>query len=189
MNKERKSWEKLNDRMLQKTRVFDLWVKKMRSPTGDYEDDFFYIRTLDWVNVIPVTPDRQVVFVEQYRHGIDERVLETPGGLLDDPQGDPLAAACRELAEETGYAAPRLDYLGSVRPNPAMLNNRCHVFLALDAVPSTAQELEPAEDITLHLFPLAEIPKLVTSGRIHHATIICGFFLLQTLRPELFSQR
>ena len=63
-------WTKIDTRLVQKARVFDLHVQRMRSPDGSYEDDFYFLDTVDFVNIIPITKERQVVLVEQYRHGI-----------------------------------------------------------------------------------------------------------------------
>ena len=184
MSELRKTWTKLSDEMLQKTRVFDLHVQRMVTPDGKHQDDFYYIKTFDWVNIIPITPDGQVIFVEQYRHGINQRVLETPGGLVDKPGSDPRSTAESELREETGYQAGELTALGSLYPNPAMLTNRCHMFVATDVVPGSGQDLEPSEDITLHFHPLVEVPKMIADGRISHAVIVAAFFMLRNSRMK-----
>lgn len=180
-------WTRLDDRLLQKTRVFDLRVQKMRSPDESYEDDFFYIHSPDWVNVVPLTPDKNVIFVEQFRHGVRAQSLETPGGIVDSPDDDPRNTAVKELSEETGYVAPELVHLGSIHPNPAMLTNRCHIYFAENATPDAVQNLEPAEDIHLHVIPLKEVPKLIQTGAISHALVVSAFFLLWAQRPDLLK--
>ncbi len=179
------TWTKLDDRLLQKTRVFDLRAKRMRSPDGAYEDDFFYVESRDWVNILPVTTDGQLVMVKQFRFGVHAPTLETPGGLVE--KNDPFDTAVRELEEETGYVAREMISLGSVHPNPAMLTNRCHVFLALDAVKEKPLNLEPSEDITVHLFPLRDVPKMIQDGEISHAIVAAALFLLWAKRPELLK--
>ena len=170
--------------MLQKTRVFDLHAQRMRSPDGNYEDDYFYIRTADWVNIIPITVDEQVVLVRQYRHGINEFSLETPGGMVDAGEKDPSLTAARELAEETGYVPKKVEHLGTLRPNPAMLTNQCHVYLATGVELSGKQNLEISEDITVHLVPLREIPEMIVRGEIVHSIVAAAFFLLWTAHPD-----
>ena len=78
----------------------------------------------DWINVIPLTDDGQVVMVRQYRFGIEGFTLEIPGGMCD-PGEPPLEAARREMREETGYAPSEMIELGWVHPNPPLQNNRC----------------------------------------------------------------
>lgn len=170
-------WKILNEKLLQKTRVFDLWVQRMLFPDGKSADDFFFLKTADWVNVIPITPDNNVVMVEQFRHGTNVRSLETPGGLVE-PGADGLQTAIKELAEETGYEAEEMLSLGQLSPNPAMLRNACHVFYAKNATPKHKLNLEPAEDISVHLVPLKNIPEMILSGEIKHSIVAAAFYLL-----------
>lgn len=92
---------------------------------------FFVIENPDWVNVIALTKERQVLLIEQYRHGTEEVTIEIPGGMVDKGE-DPGTAALRELVEETGYTPNTLIALGRSRPNPAIQNNWLYHFLAVD---------------------------------------------------------
>jgi ADP-ribose pyrophosphatase len=74
------------------------------SPRTGKEHDFYVLDSVNWVNVIAITPDQQLVMVEQYRHGSNTVELEIPGGMMDAGETDPVATAVRELREETGYA-------------------------------------------------------------------------------------
>jgi 8-oxo-dGTP pyrophosphatase MutT (NUDIX family) len=185
MTKECKMWQQLDDRLLQKTRVFDVRAQRMRSPDGQYEDDFYYVETADWVNIIPITADEQVVLVRQFRHGINQLSLETPGGMVDKGSLDPKDTAIRELAEETGYAPGTVEHLASIRPNPAMLTNFCHVYVATNVTLQSEQNLDDSEDIAVELAPLAQIPQMIFSGRIVHSIVCAAFFLLWAAKPEL----
>lgn len=174
-NREIKKWHKLSSGLLQSTRVFDLYVQRLKSPISDYEDDFYYIEVVDWVNLIAVTKEKEVILIEQFRFGIHENTLEIPGGMLDSREEDPAAAALRELEEETGYVAKECVSLGYVHPNPAIQTNRCHFFYAEGVVPSSVQNLDPAEDIRVQLVPLSEVPKLIAEHKITHSLVVCAF--------------
>ncbi len=126
-------WEVVETEQLQECRVFSVSRSMARSPLTGKTHPFFRIEADEWVNVVPVTPDDELVMVRQYRHGSREITLEIPGGIVD-PGEAPAEAAARELLEETGYRARRVEAIGSVNPNPALFGNICHTFVGEDAV-------------------------------------------------------
>ena len=168
-------WSLINTRVEIENRIFTLKTDTRRSPRTGKEHDFYVLEAGDWVNVLPVTPSGDVLFVRQYRVGTQEVTLEIPGGLVEDGQ-TPEEAAARELLEETGYAAPNLTFLGRVRPNPAILTNWCYSFLAENAVPAGEKQLDDAEDLETVRFKMEDIPGLIADGRIDHALVITAFF-------------
>ncbi len=179
-------WRQLDDRLLTKTRVFDLRVQRLQPPNGGPEDDYYYIAARNWVNIIPITTSGEVVLVEQFRHGINQQSLETPGGIIDDDD-DPEKTAVRELEEETGYVPQKVLALGVLRPNPALINNTCHVFAGIGCEPRGVQNLEPSEDITVTRVPLESLPGLIHRGEIVHTIVAAALFLLWTRHPELIA--
>lgn len=156
-------------------RIFHLRTDLSESPLTGRVHEFYILESCPWVNVIPVTENNEVILVRQYRHGTREMTLEIPGGLID-PGFTPLAAARKELMEETGYSASEWSELGWVHPNPAILDNRCYTFLAHDAVQTGSQRLDEAEDIEVVQFPVSEIPGLIRNGDITHSLVIAAFF-------------
>lgn len=136
------------------------------------------IECTDWVNVIPVTREGQIVLVRQFRFGIWRDTLEIPGGMID-PGEAPEHAAARELEEETGYRAQRLVPLGSIHPNPAVQTNRCHSFLALDCEQVHDGRPDESEDIQVVLAAREQIPELILNGEISHALVAVAFLLEQ----------
>ena len=153
---------------------FLLRTDRVRSPRTGESYDFYVLESSSWVNVIPLTADGEVVMVRQYRHGIRENTLEIPGGLVENSDS-PEEAASRELLEETGYAATEIVPLGWVHPNPAIQNNRCYSFLAMDVTPAGQQTLDDREDIEVVIRPLADIPSLIRTGTISHALVVAAF--------------
>ncbi len=135
---------------------------------------FSLIECGDWVNVIALTPDEQVVLVRQFRFGTGEVCLEIPGGMVDDGE-EAAAAAARELEEETGYTARTWRKLGDIAPNPAIQNNRLHTYLALDAIATSPQQLEGSEVLAVTTLPLAEVQRLLRAGAIDHALVVAAF--------------
>lgn len=141
------------------------------------------LETPDWVNVVAITTDRRVVFVHQYRFGSGTITAEIPGGMVDrdEAHGD---AARRELREETGFTTERWTSLGSVDPNPAFHDNRCHHWLAEDVELTHAQHQDPGEDITIELVPLDEVVARVHDGRIAHSLVISALSRVLDLRTR-----
>lgn len=155
-------------------RIFTLTTQTLEAPSSGREYEVYVLEAGDWVNVIPVTPDHEVLLVRQFRFGTREVTLEIPGGLVEDGQ-TPAEAAARELSEETGYRADTLIPLGRVRPNPAILTNWCHLFLAPGVIRTGDMDLDEMEEIELVRAPLAAIPDLIQSGAIDHSLVLAAF--------------
>src|ERR1700727_1513081 len=96
-------WKKKSSKDLGDFRIFSMRSDTKISPRTGKEHEFFVFTSVDWVNVVAVTPDQQLVMVEQYRHGSETVELEIPGGMMDEGESDPVVTAVRELREETGY--------------------------------------------------------------------------------------
>lgn len=120
----------------------------------------------DWVNTVAVTKTGEFVLVRQYRRGLDETCFELCAGACDPEDTSPLESAQRELLEETGYGGGTWRKLMSVSPNAGTHTNMTHCFLALDVEKVAAQDLDPTEDLSVHLFSLEEVKELLRSGGI-----------------------
>ncbi len=134
-----------------------------------------------WVNVVALTPERRVVLVRQFRFGTERVTTEVPGGLVD-PGEAPLAAARRELREETGYTSDAWSLLATIEPNPAFQSNLCLQFLAQDARRTHALELDPGEDIEVVLLDEDEVRREVLEGEINHSLVVCALARVLDLR-------
>jgi 8-oxo-dGTP pyrophosphatase MutT (NUDIX family) len=145
--------------------------------------EMFVLEQPNWVNVIPLTADEQVIMVEQWRHGTRSVHLETPGGLMEDGE-TPEHSARRELLEETGYNAEEFIRLGTVHPNPAIQTNQQHYVLAKNCRKIAEPTLDHAEDIQVRLVPLADVPRMIESGEITHGIVIGGFYWLNLYRQN-----
>src|SRR5947199_9451971 len=160
-----KPWEKISSRQLGDFRIFTIRADRKISPRTRQEQDFFVIDSVNWVNVIALTPDKQLVMVEQYRHGSNTVELEIPGGMMDPHESDPVATGVRELREETGYEGSGARALGWVFANPAIMNNRSHFVVVEQCELKQACEFDHSEELITRLVHWSEIPSLVREGK------------------------
>lgn len=171
-------WTRGPSRTLARTRILRLDEVRFASAADPARaGDFTVVHYPDWINVIALTPDRRVVMVEQFRFGTAELTLEIPGGVVE-PGEDPAETCRRELMEETGYAGGPVRLLGKVSANPAVQTNFVHTGLIEDARPAGEVSLDEHEEIAVHLVPLADVPRLIREGRIHHAYVVAAFHWL-----------
>jgi ADP-ribose pyrophosphatase len=168
-------WEKLTSKPLADYRIFRLRQDTSRSPRTGQSHTFFVLDSPDWINVIPLTPEGKVVFVHQFRHGIEEVTLEIPGGLVDPEDHSPEETVRRELLEETGYEADEVIHIGTVTANPAFLNNKLYTYLALGARQTQRPQLDGSEDIAVEEIDISAVPGLISSGHITHSLVVVAF--------------
>lgn len=163
-------WTRVRDERVGSFRVFDVHRIELHDASGRDRGHAFTVRCNDWCNVVAVTPEDEIVLVWQYRFGSEALSLEIPGGVIDTGEA-PEHAALRELREETGYEAARLEPLLVVEPNPAIQNNRCHTFLARGVRPTSATRFDSMEELETVLFPASRLEELIDSGQITHALV------------------
>ena len=169
-------WKKVRSTPLGDFRIFTLRSDLKISPRTGKEHDFYVLDSVNWVNVIAVTPDQQLVMVEQYRHGSNTVELEIPGGMMDPHETDPVATAVRELREETGYAGENARLLGKIHSNPAILSNVTFTVLIENCRLQHGVEFDSGEDLITRLIPVAEVSKLVADEKIGHSLVVVALY-------------
>jgi 8-oxo-dGTP pyrophosphatase MutT (NUDIX family) len=177
-------WRAISSRPLGDFRVFSVREERRVSPRTGAALDFFILDAANWVNVIALTPDGQMVLIEQYRHGSNTVELEIPGGVMDATDTSPEATGCRELAEETGFIGEDPQIVGQVFPNPAIMSNTCFTVLVRDCRQVKAVKFDQGEDLATRLVPAAQVPELVASGQIRHSLVVAALFQF-----DLWSKR
>jgi 8-oxo-dGTP pyrophosphatase MutT (NUDIX family) len=170
-------WTIESSRTIHADRWIDVRADRVVMGNGHVLDPFYVLHYADWVHVIAVTTDDHMVLVRQYRHGGGIINLETPGGIVDAADTDPLQAAVRELREETGFCSPNNKLIGSLYANPATHTNRIHTFLAMDAVASGNIDPDEGEELEVVLMPVAEVAQGLSRGLVAQSTHVASIYL------------
>lgn len=169
-------WRVLDTERVADCRVFEVLARRsQRDPQGPVRT-FYTLECPAWVNVVARTAADQLVMVRQFRHGKGAEVLEIPGGLVD-PGEEPLAAAARELLEETGYRG-RMRPLGRANPNPALFANVLHTFVADDCERVAEIANDGDEETIVELVPVAALPDRIRAGEVDNALVLSALFWL-----------
>lgn len=182
-----KPWNKIRSQPLGDFKIFKIRGDRKISPRTKAEHDFFVIDCANWVNVIALTPDQQIVMVEQYRHGSNTVELEIPGGMIDAQDASPVTAGVRELREETGYEGANARILGEIFPNPAIMNNVCYTVLVEECRLTHPVEFDSGEDLITRLVPVADLPRLVAEKKIGHSLVAVALYHLELWQRGLKS--
>lgn len=171
-------WRVLSSTPILKDRWIDLRADRCETVSGTEVSPYYVLNYPEWVHVVALTDDDRLVLVRQYRHGAGEAVLELPGGAVDAKDADIVQAGRRELREETGFAATRVEPVTSLFANPAIQPNRVHILLATGVAPDGAQALEQSEDgLVVELRPVAEVLAGMAGGLIGQAMHVAGLML------------
>ncbi len=174
MTDEIRKWEKRGSKALGDHRIFQLREDRVINPRTGSEHDVVVLECPDWVNIVALTPDREVVMINQYRHGTETVELEIPGGMMDPGETDPVATAVRELQEETGYTGENARLIGECFANPAIMNNRVHTILVENCHRTHEMHMDAGEDLLTHLVPVEDLPRLVKENKIRHSVILAA---------------
>lgn len=178
MTKKLDTWTKKASKEVADCRIFKVREDSSVNSATSKEHSFFVIENPDWVNVLAITKESQVIVIEQFRHGTEEVTLEIPGGMVDHGE-DAGEAAMRELIEETGYTPRKVISLGRCRPNPAIQNNWLYHYLAIDCEKTHEVSFDETEDVSTKLVDFAEFSEMISSERITHSAVLVAFLKYQ----------
>lgn len=171
---EKLTWTRGKKTTILKTPVLDVTTIESTASDG-LKGDYIVMDAPDWVIVIPDAGDT-FLLVKQWRHGENALSIEFPGGVIERDE-TPEQAAARELAEETGFSAGKLVKLGAMNPNPALMSNHVHVFVATDLRPTDGQHLDEDEYVQYFALPKQDVYENMGTKAFPHALMSAGLSL------------
>jgi len=161
-------------REVYKGRVVHLFVDDVALPNGQ-SVELEVIRHPGASAVVPLDWNGEVILIRQYRHAAGGFIYEVPAGKLDSGE-PPETCAARELIEEAGVEAGRIDSLGSILTTPGFTDEVIHLYLARELFPAE-QKLEHDEVLTVERVPLGRALEMCANGAIRDAKTVCALFL------------
>ncbi len=171
------AFTKLGEATIHAGGIITLATGTFEAPDGErFERDI--VHHPGAVSVVPLIDDGRVVLVRQFRAAVDDELLEIPAGKRDVADEPPDATAHRELVEEIGYRAGRLELLGRFYNSPGFADELSFTFLARDLEHVGASTVGPEEQhMTIETVHLDDVPDLIAAGELVDAKTIIGLLL------------
>lgn len=174
-------WKKLSSEYISKHIYFTARKDVCEMPDGQIVDPYFVVELPTSVCAMAVTENNEVVLAEQYRHPVEESLIEIPGGFVDAGESSGKAIA-RELLEETGYEFTNYVFLARVAANPGVLNNYTDLYLATGGKKVASQQLDANEEIKIKLLPLETVRQMLIKNEFKQAMhVACLFYAFNKL--------
>jgi ADP-ribose pyrophosphatase len=175
-----KGWECLESREVfkatdGKTVYIDLYQDRVRTPKGSVITYTKY-HASDVVIVVPFLGRHKLLMIRQFRYPIGKVLLEFPAGHVDDGE-DPAGTARRELEEETGYAAKKVEYVYSYHPSVSRTKQSVHVFRATGLERTSATNHDSGEQISMEKVTVRQLRQLIAKGKVENAGTLIAFLL------------
>ncbi len=169
------NWKILSTEYISRHQYFTARKDVCETSEGKIIDEYFVVELPTTVCAVAITEEGKVLMVKQYRHPIQETILEIPGGFVDNGE-TPGQAMKRELQEETGFTFTSVKEMGKIAANPGVLNNFTCLFLAEGGKKTSAQKLDKNEELEVEEISLDELKKLFLDNKIVQSLHACCIF-------------
>lgn len=158
-------WKILSSEYLSRHPYFTARRDKCETEDGKIIEEYFVVELPTTVCAVAITEEQEVLMVRQYRHPVEETLLEIPGGFVDKDE-TPEQAMKRELKEETGYEFSSVINVGRIAANPGVLNNFTYLFLAKGGKKTAEQKLDKNEELDVEKITIPELKNLFLENKI-----------------------
>ncbi|VTT86510.1 ADP-ribose pyrophosphatase [Halorubrum sp. DM2] len=179
------AWETLDSAVDYACPGFDVRRDEVRFPDGE-TDGFHYVDEPPAVVVLPLTPDGDVVVIDEWRQAVGRVNRGIPAGTMEPEDGDEESgierAAARELAEETGYEADAFERLTTVEPTNGMANAVHHHVLATGCEPTADRDLDHNESISVETVPYDDLLAAVVDDGLRDGRAVTAVLWYELLR-------
>ena len=178
---EPKNAETLSSEYIEQHQYFNATRNAYRLASGKIVDPYFVVELPSSACVLGITKDKKCILVKQYRYPVNEILYELPGGFIE-PNEFPELAVLREMEEETGHVFKEAIALGFTYANPGVLNNKTHLFLALDGTLEKIPSLDMNEEISIELVDLYKLKQMLKGGEfLQSMHALCIYRALEKL--------
>ncbi|WP_286883639.1 MULTISPECIES: NUDIX hydrolase [Sphingobacterium] len=144
-------------------------------PDGRINDHYYVLEYPDWVNMIGITEQNELLVIKQYRHGAGIIALEIPAGTTEAGE-DPKNAAVREMLEETGYQFDQIEEIAALYANPATSGNITYTYLMTGGKKVQEQALDEHEEVDVYRIPLEEAKRMLLDNKFNQALHASALF-------------
>ncbi len=166
--------ERVGRKLIRSGPILDIYEDTVKLPNGKEEKWDFISHRMGAACVLAVRPDGKIIMVRQYRNALDRFTLEVPAGKRDSKEEDTAICAARELEEETGYRAGKLEKLLSLKSTVAFCDEFIDVYLATDLQEIGVQHLDEGEDIDIEAYDLKDLMDRCYSGELQDAKSVAA---------------
>lgn len=169
-------WNTLESKTLFDNYYCKIVKEKVKTSRGIIIPEYFLISKRNVVMIVPLTKKGKFVFIKEYKHGIKEEALLFPAGLVKENEESKITAR-RELREETGFIAKKLEFLGKFYEYPSNDTHKVYVFLAKGLPEKPQTNPGVSEETKLIFLQYKEVENLIFTNEIKLATAISAVFL------------
>lgn len=180
-----KKWELISEVDVSPSKWFPLFKDTVKLSDGKIVDDYYVSKLGNVAMILAITIDRKLLFVRQYKHGVQEITLELPAGRIGKKTPD--QAAIDELEEETGALVEKMENLGEIFVAPSKDSAVTNTYMVWDVEINSSQKLDETENIEVVLIPLNQVEEKIKSGEIKASDTLASIYLASLRYPDLFN--